>query len=128
MCHVLKVQVRYFCTKLQMVTNYMYCYYSQIFNAVDECTDGQIRLVAGGNATQGRVEVCLLGQWGSVCDDQWGAQDAAVVCRQLGYPTGGARLTNTLMLKFHYPGNCLYFRTTSCNTSILWSKHRSNSH
>ena len=49
------------------------------------CTEGDIRLAGSANELQGRVEVCHDNQWGTVCDDAWGDEDAMVVCRQLGY-------------------------------------------
>ena len=38
---------------------------------------------------QGRVEICLNGVWGTVCDEQFDSTEAQVVCAQLNYQTTG---------------------------------------
>ncbi|XP_033891791.3 neurotrypsin-like [Acipenser ruthenus] len=44
-----------------------------------------MRLMDGENEKEGRVEIYINGQWGTICDDGWTDRDAEVVCRQLGY-------------------------------------------
>ena len=51
--------------------------------------DGEVRLQNGTQPSNGRVEVCQNGIWGSVCNDMWDDRDASVVCRQLGYDAQG---------------------------------------
>lgn len=52
-----------------------------------ECENGDIRLVNGTIPSEGRVELCFHGRWGTICDDGWNSINAAVVCRQLGHPS-----------------------------------------
>ena len=50
-------------------------------NTIASCQDGDVRLVGGKSAYEGRVEMCLSRRWSTA--------DAQVVCRQLGYKTQG---------------------------------------
>lgn len=59
------------------------------------CVDGDIRLVGGATALEGRVEVCRNFLWGSVCESYWDIREGQVVCRQLGYSTAGTQSHTT---------------------------------
>ncbi|KAK7089640.1 scavenger receptor cysteine-rich domain-containing protein DMBT1-like [Littorina saxatilis] len=52
-----------------------------------DCRPGvlQARLVSGSRSSEGRLEVTMNGQWGTVCDDSFTTADAIVACRMLGY-------------------------------------------
>ncbi|XP_014283793.1 uncharacterized protein [Halyomorpha halys] len=55
----------------------------------------EVRLVGTGGvsksskANEGRVEVRRFGVWGTICDDDFGVQEAKVVCSALGFSGNG---------------------------------------
>lgn len=69
----------------------------------EECVGGDVRLSGGvHNSPSGRVEVCLNGVWGSVCDrsGHWQSlsHNVATVCRQLGLPTDGELIVRVFII------------------------------
>ncbi|OAF68844.1 CD5 antigen-like protein [Intoshia linei] len=60
-------------------------YLAILLNRVLSEVIGGIRLTGGLSEREGRVEIFIDGVWGTICDDDWGTKEAAVVCRMLGY-------------------------------------------
>ena len=61
-------------------------YTSDIATEPSNCSDGELRLVGSVTTNQGRLEVCMNGAWGSICDSEgvFTKDEAKVACRQLG--------------------------------------------
>ena len=81
-------------------------------------------MVGGKNPLEGRVEVWNEGAWGTVCDDDWGLDDAKVVCRMLSLPAASAATTRALYEKGTGP---IWLDNVHCKgneLSILKCDHR----
>ncbi|XP_057343241.1 scavenger receptor cysteine-rich domain-containing group B protein isoform X3 [Manis pentadactyla] len=96
--------------------------------------EGSVRLVGGTGPCQGRVEILHGGLWGTVCDDDWGLPDAAVVCRQLGC---GAALAATTNAFFGYGTGHILLDNVHCEggesslaacLSLGWGVHNCGHH
>ena len=54
--------------------------------AESECEYGAVRLVGWATDSVGVLQFCADGEWGGVCNyNDWGFENAQVVCRQLGF-------------------------------------------
>ena len=53
-----------------------------------------VRLVDGPSEHEGRLEVEYNGEWGTVCDYNFGRTEADVACHQLGYNGSAAVYTH----------------------------------
>ena len=64
------------------------------------CAYGELRLIGGTNELEGRLEVCIDGQFGSICDDFWSVADANTACLQMGF-AGVGKHTQIIIITVH---------------------------
>lgn len=68
----------------------MWLYPSSDEIVITDCSEGDIRLQGSYSSLEGRVEMCSEGGvWATICSTSWSKQEAAVVCRQLGFASSG---------------------------------------
>ena len=76
----------------------------------DDPAEGDLRLAGGGRSNgNGRLEIYLSGQWGTVCNDGFDDVDATVACLQLNRVLYsrcfGASVLHALFFNYHFQWN-----------------------
>ena len=64
---------------------------------VGPCINGSVRVIGGGSAYEGEVQVCVNQDWVSLCDSDWSDQEASVVCKQLGFSGIGMNFVHAVI-------------------------------
>ena len=74
--------------------HYQFSHFLANTSATTYCVSGTLRLVGGAVPSEGRVEICLGGNWTTICGhpSPWDAENAAVICRQLGFKLSGINI------------------------------------
>lgn len=56
-----------------------------------QCASGSFQLVGGSAPSEGKVEICLGGNWSTICayPSHSDSTNAAAICRQLGFQSSG---------------------------------------
>ncbi|XP_058014135.1 T-cell differentiation antigen CD6 [Ahaetulla prasina] len=85
----------------------------------------KLRLMDGGSNCSGRVELEVMGIWGTVCGDNWDLANAEVVCRQLGCGSASQALRGS-----HFQNGTGPIHEVKCfgNKLYLWDCLSKRSH
>lgn len=85
-----------------------------------------MRLRSGAQVGEGRVEVLMNRQWGTVCDHRWNLISASVVCRQLGFGSAREALFGAQLGQGEHGGpGCV--RGPECTTRFSWQPRSGSS-